>query len=87
MDLATFRKQRGLTQDQLASELGFASKTYISQLETGAVPTPLRLALQIEVWSEGGLCALSLLTPEDAELLRAAIVRAGGQVPAEALPA
>jgi transcriptional regulator with XRE-family HTH domain len=76
MDLAEFRKARGLNQDQLAEALGLTSKAYISQLETGAVPVPMRLALQIEEWSGGAVRAVDLLSPDDARLLRAAMERA-----------
>lgn len=53
MDLATYRKSQGLTQEQLASLLGLRSKTSISMVESGLRPASLRLALRIEQWSNG----------------------------------
>lgn len=73
MDLESFRKSRGLTQEQLASELGLVSKGYVSRIETGDVRAPIKLALQIERWSGGEVRAVELLSPEDAGLLQAAI--------------
>ena len=73
MQLAMERERRRLSQEQLAAELG-KSKSYVSMLETGGanggVYAPLRLALQIELWSAGAVPAESLLSPEDAQLLR-----------------
>lgn len=69
-DLAAFRTARGLTQAQLAKELGLKSKGYLSVIERGEEPCPLKLALQIERWSLGSVPALSLVGFEDAKLLR-----------------
>jgi transcriptional regulator with XRE-family HTH domain len=60
MKLESFRKQRGLTQQQAAQELGLASKGYFSRLESGKDPMPLRLALRIERWSEGAVRAAEI---------------------------
>lgn len=84
MSLALTRKSRELTLEQMAAELGLRSKGYLSRLETGGAAggayAPLRLALQIERWSAGEVPAESLLSPEDAQLLREAI--AAGRSPA-----
>lgn len=71
MDLASFRKSRGLSQEQCASELGLApsSKGWISEIESGARPASLRLALRIETWSQGAVAARTL-SPVAAELAR-----------------
>ncbi len=68
MDLESFRKSRGLTQSDLAKLLGLRSKGYVSRIETGATPCPLRLALKIEKLTGGQVTAGSL-SPEAAELL------------------
>lgn len=69
MDLASFRKSRGLSQEQCASELGLArsSKGWISEIENGERPASLRLALKIETWSSGRVKAATL-SPAAAEL-------------------
>jgi len=76
MGLAEYRKTRGISQEAAAAELGLASKGYFSRLETGRAPWPIKLALAVEVWSQGHILALSLISDEDAALLRAAIERA-----------
>ena len=75
MDLKAFRESLGLSQDDLAGELGLAGKGRVSQIETGAVPATIKLALKIEAWSGGVVRATELLAPEDAQLHRAAIER------------
>ena len=67
MDLAAHRKSLGLSQEQLARELGLASKSYISEIEGGSRTPPLRLAIKIERWSGGKITAASLC-PDAAEL-------------------
>lgn len=68
MNLESFRKQRGLTQAQLAEALGIRSKSYISRLETGVGPEPsLRLALAIEKFT-GGQVRAADLSSEAAQL-------------------
>jgi transcriptional regulator with XRE-family HTH domain len=57
MDLESYRRERGLTQQQAANELGLASKGYFSRLESGKDPMPLRMALKIETWSCGKVAA------------------------------
>jgi transcriptional regulator with XRE-family HTH domain len=76
MDLKTYRERLGLTQQQVAQALALTGKSYISQLETGALEWPFRLALQVEEWSEGEVPALALLEDDDARLLQRAIDRA-----------
>lgn len=71
MDLESFRKLQGLSQEQAAAELGLRSKGYISRIESRATPCPLRLALQIEEWSGGKVPAETLLDDRDRQLLRA----------------
>jgi transcriptional regulator with XRE-family HTH domain len=79
MDLESFRKSRGLTQQQLATAVGLRSKSYISRLETGAgPPASLRLALRIERFSDGLVSASSLCPDAEPDLTVAA--------PAEARP-
>ncbi len=60
MDLESYRRSRGLTQEQVAQALGLRSKGYISAIETGREKTPLRLALKIQRWSQGKVLAASL---------------------------
>ena len=69
MNLAELRKLRGWSQQQLADELGIRSKGHVSNIESGAETAGLRLALQIEAWSNGEVPAASLLSPDDADLL------------------
>lgn len=45
-DLATFFEDTGLTQVELADELGI-SQSYLSRIKTGEVEAPLWLALKI----------------------------------------
>jgi transcriptional regulator with XRE-family HTH domain len=67
--LTEYRNQRGISQQQLADALGIRSKGHISNIESGFEPAGLRLALQIEAWSDGVVPADSLLSPADAALL------------------
>ena len=67
--LVTYRKSRGLTQEQAAKELGLSSKGYFCALERFEAPWPLRLALQVEAWSEGQVPADQLVDDEDRQLL------------------
>lgn len=60
MDLKTYREGRGLSQEACAAELGLRSKSYICEIETGAKPASLKLALKIERWSEGQIPAATL---------------------------
>ena len=76
MDLKSFRESRGLSLEQLAIALGLNSKGYLSEIEGGRKLVPIRLALQIEAWSDGALRATWLLNEADAALLEAAIARA-----------
>lgn len=70
MDLASFRKSRELSQEQVAAAVDLQSKGYISGLESGATVAPLRVALRIHRWSEGMVAVEALVSPEDAALLR-----------------
>lgn len=71
MDLATFRKTKKLSQEQLATTLGLkpSSKGWISEIESGLRPASLRLALKIERWS-GGKVKAATLSPIAAELAK-----------------
>lgn len=60
MDLASYRKQLGLSQESCARALGVTSKGYISDIESGARHASLRLALKIEQWSGGAVDAASV---------------------------
>lgn len=80
--LKAFRETRGLSQEAAASELGLRSKGYISSIESGTWPCPLKLALQIEQWSGGVVPAEQLLEGDDLDLLKATKER--GAQPAEA---
>lgn len=70
MDLATYRKQRGLSQEELAQHLGLSSKGYISNIEKGERSASLHVALKIERWSGGAVKAASI-SPVAADLARA----------------
>jgi transcriptional regulator with XRE-family HTH domain len=69
--LESVRRERGLTQEQLARELGLRSKGYISRLENGEKPFSLEIALRAEIWSGGLLSADELVDGEERELLAA----------------
>ena len=60
MDLKAYREGRGLSQEECANALGLRSKSYISEIETGAKPASLKLALKIERWSGGSIRAAEL---------------------------
>jgi transcriptional regulator with XRE-family HTH domain len=78
MTFAEYRESRGLTLERCALAIGLTetSKGYLSRLETGAVAWPIRLALEVEVWSAGQVLATELLTGADRALLLAAQSRA-----------
>lgn len=65
----SFRKERGLTQEQLGEELGGFGKTYISGLETGAVAWTVELALKMQLISGGIVRAADLVPQEKRELI------------------
>lgn len=69
---AAFRQKRGLSQEQVAHELGLKSKGTVSDIENGRRYAGLRLALQIEQWSGGEVSAATLIDTEDRRLLAAA---------------
>ena len=58
--LKSYRTRKGWTLDEAAAELGL-SKSYISELETGARPWTLKAARKVEVATGGTLCAADLL--------------------------
>lgn len=60
MELVSYRKKLGLSQEACARALGVTSKGYISDIETGAKKASLRLALRIEQWSKGEVPASSV---------------------------
>lgn len=68
MDPVSFRKSKKWSQTRLAEELGVGSRSYMSELETGKQRWPLRLALRLQMVSEGAVPAASIC-PEAAELL------------------
>lgn len=67
MDLATYRSDLGISQEECARAIGLKSKSYICEIENGRTPS-LRVALKIEKWSRGKVTAASL-NPEAAELV------------------
>jgi len=67
--LAQYRESKGLSQDEAALELGLSSGTSISNIETGSRDSPIRLGLQIQVWSKGEVQAVDIVSPEDRQLL------------------
>jgi transcriptional regulator with XRE-family HTH domain len=71
MTFTEYRKERGLTLDDAAAQLGYSSKGHISGIETGALRASLRLAFKIEAWSNGVISAVSLVSADDAALLAA----------------
>lgn len=79
MTLLEFRQSRGFTLQESAEALGLraSSRSMLSRLENGLMRWPLILALKVERWSAGEVRALDLLEPEDADLLREALDRAG----------
>jgi transcriptional regulator with XRE-family HTH domain len=84
MDLAAYRLEKGLSQSQVAAALGIASRGHICELEAGSRPFSIKLALKVERWSGGQVRAVDLLSPEDAQLLQAAIDAASTPVEAAA---
>jgi ribosome-binding protein aMBF1 (putative translation factor) len=61
MNLTSLRQQRGLTQEQLAHELGLKSKSSVHEIEASNHASP-SVALKIEAWS-GGQIAADKLNP------------------------
>lgn len=60
MDLESFRKARGLTQQQLAEAIGLRSKGSISMVERGIRDPSADLAIRLEHFSGGVLKAVDL---------------------------
>jgi transcriptional regulator with XRE-family HTH domain len=71
MDLASYRKSLGLSQEECAPLWGLRHKGSVSAIETGSEQPSLEVALRIQVWSEGRFLAAGL-RPDLAELLEAA---------------
>lgn len=59
MDIATFRKMRGLSQEAFARELGLKSKSHISEIEKANRCSP-KVALEIERLSDGQISAAAI---------------------------
>lgn len=59
MDLASYRKAKGLSQQAFAEALGLKSKGYVSEIET-AGKCSVTVALKIEEWSGGDIAAHEL---------------------------
>lgn len=53
MDVSEFRSREGISQLELAIQLGLRSKGRISRLETGAAIWPTDLAIQMDRLSKG----------------------------------
>jgi DNA-binding XRE family transcriptional regulator len=68
MDLVSFRRQKGLSQEDVAKAVGVRSKSYISRIETQPGSCSLRLALKIERFTDGLVQARDLC-PEAKDLL------------------
>lgn len=79
-----YRRSLGLSQAAFAAELGGLSKGYISRLETGRQPWPLKLALKLEQRSGGRVSALALVDEADASLLVDFASRLAGHPPTPA---
>jgi len=62
MKLSAYRKARGLSQKEMAEELGLSrnSKGWICEIEGGTRDASLSLALKIEAWSGGKVPAASV---------------------------
>jgi transcriptional regulator with XRE-family HTH domain len=58
--LKSYRTRKGWTLDEAAAELGL-SKSYISELETGARPWTLKAARKVEAATGGAIRAADLL--------------------------
>lgn len=69
MSISAYRETRGLTQEEAAIELGLKSKGYFSVLEQGLEPTPIRVALRMQIWSKGQVQAADIVSADDRELL------------------
>ena len=83
MTLAEYRRTCPITLEACAVELGLkpSTKGFLSRIENGEVPAPMRLALQIQAWSKGAVSARDLVSPEDRQLLD----DAAAATPAEAV--
>ncbi len=69
MDLRSYRLSRGLSQAACAKQLELKSKSSICEIESGAQPPSMTLALRIEKWSGGEVPARQLLPAKKAALL------------------
>ena len=59
MDIATIRKELGLSQEAFAARLGLKSKGHVSVMEAGKPPS-LRVAIELERISGGRLRAADM---------------------------
>jgi transcriptional regulator with XRE-family HTH domain len=58
--LRALRKQRGLTMNELAPELGFTSQSYLSEIETGKKKPSIDLIIRIARYFDVSLDQLML---------------------------
>lgn len=77
MDLASFRKSKGLSLAAAATEIGLKSRSQLHDIETGRAKCSLRTASRIQEWSSGEVPA-EALCPEAAGLIRQLAARAAG---------
>lgn len=73
-----FRRRKGWSQGYLATRLGVTSRGYISDLESGRQPWPLKLAVRYQLVSEGEVAAADLC-PDAAALLEERPAEAAAQ--------
>lgn len=59
-ELATVRREMGLSQDEMARRLGLKSKGHLSQIERGEQSPSVRTALEIERVTGGRIRAADL---------------------------
>ena len=67
--LTKYRKARDLSQEEAAAQLGLSSKSSLSNIESRLRDAPIRLGLQIQVWSAGHIQAVDVVSPDDRKLL------------------
>lgn len=60
MDIASLRKELGLSLEAFGQELGLSSKGQVSQIERGDIGCSVNVALQIERLSAGRISAAAL---------------------------
>lgn len=69
MDIASLRKEMGLSQEAFAPLIGLSSKSHVCALENGITPS-VRVALAVEKLSEGRIAAEDINS--DVAMVRAA---------------